>query len=360
MEMSVTRLSADLAAAGRRVAVFCRPDSAIERDARERRLDTVPFAPADYISPRSARLLRRQLNLFDVRIVHSHYSKDLWILCPALIGNAAVPLILTKHVGTRRAKTDALHRLIYSRVDRILAISSVIERNVRATHPIDPERVTLLHHGIAIDDFTRDSERRRRIREEFGLGNDQLLIGIVGRLQEGKGHLEFLHMAAKIAVRWPRTRFLVVGAPTRGEADRARPIYRLAARLELGQRVIFTGYRSDVPGILSALDIFAFPSHAEAFGLAVIEAMAAGVPVIASRCDGVLDIVRDGETGLLVEPRDAAQLTGAVDRLLRDEGLRARLGHEGRLSIERQFNKEKMIDSLLSTYAASLRSRVRD
>jgi glycosyltransferase involved in cell wall biosynthesis len=247
--------------------------------------------------------------------------------------------------------------MIYRRVDHIIAISTVIARNVLETHPVRSQRVSVVHHGVAVDRFHRDEQVRYRVRAEFGIDEQNLLIGIIGRLQDGKGHLEFLHMAERISAEWPAVRFLVVGAPTHGEEERAEPIFRCAAELGLEKRVIFTGYRRDVPDILSALDLFVFPSHAESFGLVIIEAMAAGLPVISSRNDGVLDIVCHEETGLLVDPKDIAELTGAVDRLLRDADLRQRLGRDGRTWVERNFNQDNMIDRLLELYTASQAAR---
>src|SRR5690606_31397900 len=136
--------------------------------------------------------------------------------------------------------------------------------------------------------------------------------------------LEFLDMAAAISARHAQVRFVIVGEATRGEEERARPIYERLHSLRLKDRVIMAGFRSDIPEVLAAMDIFAFPSRAEAFGLVLIEAMAIGRAVVSTRCDGVLDIIEEERNGLLFEPGQTADLTRQVERLIEDEMLRFR------------------------------------
>jgi len=154
----------------------------------------------------------------------------------------------------------------------------------------------------------------------LGLGAcmGDLVVGVVGRVTPAKGHREFLEMAAHLAGPFPNARFLIVGEATRGEEDEGRAILDGIAAGPLRGRVTVTGFRGDVPDLLAGMDVFAFPSHNEAFGLALIEAMAAGLPTVSSDCDDVLDIVAEGETGLMVPPRDGAKLAAAVGALLGD------------------------------------------
>ncbi|HID23926.1 MAG TPA: glycosyltransferase family 1 protein, partial [Planctomycetaceae bacterium] len=183
---------------------------------------------------------------------------------------------------------------------------------------------------------------------------DDILIGTIGRLQEGKGHIEFLEMAARIAAEFAQARFIIVGEATRGEEHRAEKIYRKIEQINLGQRLILAGFRKDVPAVLAAMDIFAFPSRAEAFGLVIIEAMAAGVPVVSTRSDGVLDIVEDGVNGILVDRQQVDQLTAAVRTCILDENRRKELIAAGRKTIAEKFTVDRMVSETEKVYQECL------
>ena len=232
----------------------------------------------------------------------------------------------------------------------MIAISKVIEKNLLATHPLGPEQVGIIHHGIDLGRFVPDAERRNAVRAEFGIREDELVVGIVGRLQESKGHLQFLEVAQRILPDFPGTRFVVVGEATRGEDEEANIILDKFEKAGLGDRLILTGYRDDVPDVLGAMDLFLFPTHSEAFGLVIVEAMAMGVPVVSADCDGVPDIVVHGETGFLVPPTDVQGLTGAVAELLGDEGKRLAFGEAGRARARELFSEEKMCGEMEELY----------
>jgi glycosyltransferase involved in cell wall biosynthesis len=195
------------------------------------------------------------------------------------------------------------------------------------------------------------------VRAELGFTDEHLVVGIVGRVTPAKGHREFLEMAAHLAGPFPNARFLIVGEATRGEEDEGRAILDGLATGPLRERVTVTGFRSDVPDLLAGLDVFAFPSHNEAFGLALIEAMAAGLPTVSSDCDGVLDIVVEGQTGLMVAPKDGARLADATARLLEDAALRERMGHAGRERVLAHFTEEQMAAAMDRLYVEALAAR---
>jgi glycosyltransferase involved in cell wall biosynthesis len=195
------------------------------------------------------------------------------------------------------------------------------------------------------------------VRAELGFTDEHLVVGIVGRVTPAKGHREFLEMAAHLAGPFPNARFLIVGEATRGEEDEGRAILDGLATGPLRERVTVTGFRSDVPDLLAGLDVFAFPSHNEAFGLALIEAMATGLPTVSSDCDGVLDIVVEGETGLMVPPRDGAKLAAAVGALLGDAARRERMGQAGRGRVLGHFTEARMADAIEQLYAEALAAR---
>jgi len=194
---------------------------------------------------------------------------------------------------------------------------------VRVVYPgLDKPRFQeLLLRGAATD-----------IRDELGISRDAPLITIVGRLQPGKGQHVLLAAAPRVRARFPTAHFLVVGDALFG-LDAAYPaqLRRLAARLGLGQAVHFLGQRGDVPAILRASTVVVQASvFPEAFGLVVLEGMAAGKPVIATRCGGAAEIIADGVTGILVPPGQPAVLADRLVELLADRERREALGAAAR------------------------------
>lgn len=357
LEIHVAILSQWLIEAGHQITVFCRPGSPLDRDCRRRAIPVLPFAPAGYLDVCAVRRLRRQMEASAIDLVHAHYAQDLWIIAPALRRRGKRALIFIKHIGTSKPKRDPLHRWIYGRVDHVIAISRVIEENLLATHPLQRSQVSIIHHGLDLREFQRDEESRRRIRREWGIAETEILVGTAGRLQAGKGHLEFLDMAAAITARHDDARFVIVGEATRGEEERSRAILERRAALGLEEQVLMPGFRRDMPQVLAAMDIFAFPSRAEAFGLVLIEAMAAGTAVISTRSDGILDIIEHGQNGLLFDPQQPDEFTALVERLIQEREYREMLGSNGRASVEQRFSRERMLEQLTALYARTLAMR---
>jgi glycosyltransferase involved in cell wall biosynthesis len=354
MEMHVAVVSEQLQKRGHSVTVFCAPGSALDQDCRRRGVATIAFAPAGYFDPGALLHFRKQLQQQSFDLLHAHFGKDLWTCIPANQWSGARPLIFIKHIGTQKPKRDPVHRYLYSRVNMVLAISQVIARNLADTHPVDMAKIRILHHGVDLSLFTDLTEKRRRVRREWGVADDALLIGTIGRLQEGKGHLEFLAMAEAIGQEFPHTQFVIVGEPTRGEEQRSRAIYEKAAPLQSLGRLHMPGFRPDIPAVLAAMDIFAFPSRAEAFGLVLIEAMAAGKPVVSTRSDGVLDIVEHNVNGLLFELEQQDELTAAVRSLIQHPATRIRLAQEGLRTVQARFSMERMLHDLDAVYLECL------
>jgi glycosyltransferase involved in cell wall biosynthesis len=349
MEMHVCALANALQEQGFDISVAAAADSNIDLFCKEHDLPFFKFQPSGYLSPLCLFRLFRLLKRENFDIIHIHYSLDLWSVIPANL-TTKIPVVFIKHIGTAGSKKDPFHRFLYSRVCCNIAISRVIAENLKQTHPIDPERIRVVHHGIRLQMFDAAADARQRIRTEFSIAPDEFLIGHIGRLQIGKGHLEFLQMAADIRKQYQKVKFIVIGEPTRGEEDKAKVIYQRHKELALEDIVLMPGFRRDIPELLSAMDIFVFPSHAEAFGLVLIEAMAAGLAVVSSNCDGVLDIVEHGKEGLLVPPRDYQALSGAVKTLLDHPEERKRMAMAARTRVEKQFTFDKMIEKIIQIY----------
>ena len=359
LEMQALEVSVQLRTRGHNVWLAGNPGSRLLAEAEERDINLLPLNIEGYTHPRLVWRLRNFLREKPVDIIHCQLSKDIATVVPAMrLSGTDIPVVLSKRVGSYIAKKDLLHRFTYAHVSRVLAISDVIHQNVLDTTPMTPDRVVTLHDAIDTETFSLDRVDRRRVRKEFAFDDDMIVIGFVGRFSPGKGHEEFLAAADILRKKYAAIHFLIVGEASHGEQRYEHKIRTICLSLGLEGIVTFAGYRRDIPDVMAAFDIFAFPSHAESFGVVLIEAMAMGRPVVSTNCDGVLDIVVDGETGIYVQPRKPAELAYAIAKLIDNPGLRERMGKAGRKRVVELFDQQTQMQKLEDVYRELLGMKV--
>lgn len=196
-----------------------------------------------------------------------------------------------------------------------------------------------------------------RVRQEFGLRNDQPVVGFVGRFDPYKGIEYFIEAAKRIAVKRPDVRFLLVGGlDNRKYASYQDKILSLAKTKELSNKLILAGIRRDLPNVLAAMDIFVFPSIFDSGPRIPLEAMAMGKPVIATSSGGVVEEVVDGETGIIVPIKDPEAIADAVYLLLNDLAKLKMMGNNARSRIEKYFSQRHYISVVEDIYQNLLRS----
>lgn len=351
MEMYTVTTVKELANLGHDVTLLCYPGSKIYESATTAGMKVKTVMAKSYFHPLEILKLTRLLKKEKYDVVHTHASKDLWLIVPALkISGLKTPLFLTKHVGSFINKKDLLHKFLYGRVNTVFAISSIIKKNLLETTPLPESKIEILHNGIDTGKMNPGKSDGEKIRSEFGITKREIVIGMIARFTWGKGHEEFLQAAGLLRNKFTHLKFLIVGEASRGEENYESKIKKLADDLGLRDVVIFTGYREDIPDLLDAMDIFVFPSHSEAFGIALIEAMALGTPSVCSDSNGILDIAVNGETSLLFKTKDAQDLTKKLEQLIVSEELRKRLGNASRMRAIEKFEIKKLIQLLIEYY----------
>ncbi len=351
MEMFTVDAVTRLMKRGIHTELVCYPGSKIEMKAREEALITHTIKAKGYFEPNAVNKMRKILSVGNFDLIHTQASKDLWVIVPALkLAGKKIPLVLTKQMGSFVIKKDFLHRVLYSRVDEAFAISGVIKKNLIETTPIEPDKIRIVYNGVDVEKYSPNNIARDKLRKEFNIKNEELLIGMTARFTPGKGHEEFIFAAKQITEKYDNVKFIVVGEPSRGEAEYAEKIKREAEDLVKRGKLIFAGFRNDIPDVLAAMDIFVFPSHAEAFGIALAEALSAGKACIAAKSDGPLDIIDDGVNGLFFEPRNKSSLIGKIEELIVDSRKRELFGKAAREKVVETFNIEKLTDYTISRY----------
>jgi len=337
------------------VELLCFPESPIYNEAIKKGIKTYTAKSTGYFHPIQIAKTARLIKAEEYNLIHTQASQDLWLLVPALkFLRSTIPLILTKRVGSFIVKKDFLHRKLYERVDKVIAISEVIKRNLMETTSLAEDKIVMLHNGVNLNRFDTGKADRDKVRAEFSLTENDIVVGMLARFSPGKGHEEFLFAAKELKHKYENLKFLIVGEPSRGENKYAEQVKKLSSEYELGDVVIFTGFRRDTPDILSAMDIFAFPSHAEAFGQSLVEAMAMSKPSVCSNSDGVLDIAVDGVTSYLFESRNEIDFTKKLDKMISETDNLPLFGEAARKRVVEKFEIEKQTDKLVSIYKQML------
>lgn len=305
--------------------------------------------------PRTVLRLCRMIRHREIDLVHTHLFLDRLLggLAAWLVGR---PTVTTLHTGGEGQDLRGRHRLedLLSRrwTRRYLAVSETVAVFQAQNRHLPSDRIEVVHSGIELEPFTAPipEGRLRALRSELHLGPEGPVLVHVGRLAREKGQRHLLPMMAKVLDPYPEATLLLVG-----EGDERAWIESTARDLGIQRSVCLAGRRSDIASILALADLFLFPSEpGEGLGLALLEAMAAGKPVVASRLPALAEVVEDGRSGVLVPPGDAEALAQAVLALLERPELRERLGRAGRKIVEQRFDAERAVARLAEIYRTVL------
>ena len=274
-------------------------------------------------------------------LVHLHSRRGADVLGALAARRCRVPVVLSRRVTNPEPRL--LAPLKYRLYDRVITISRAIADGLVAAG-VDPGVLRVVHSAVPVPDPGAGWDRAR-LEAEFGLEPGCCVAGMAAQFIERKGHAVLLDAAPRLLAARSELRFLLVGqGPLRAEiADRV-------AATGLEGRVLLPGFRPDLGAFIGALDLLVHPALDEGLGVVLLEASAAGVPVVAARAGGIPEAVHDGVNGLLVPPDDAAALAEAVLRLAGDAGLRAALGAGGRRLMAEAFSVERMVEGNLSVY----------
>lgn len=294
-------------------------------------------------------LIRRE----SIDLVHTHFSTTAFYA--SIAGRlSGVPVVSTFHgapdLRSPGWKGEIQRRVIRGAGTTTVCVSRSLKKQAVTEAGFAEDRIDVIYNGIDADVYRPGDERR--LRAALGGGDDTLLVGSVGNVRTLKDYPNLVRAARVVKDRGgDRIHFLVVGEQT-------SPLYDeiLALRSELGvdETVTFLGFREDVPDFLRAVDLFALSSSLESFSLVTVQAMATGLPVVATRCGGPEEIVSVGEDGLLCPPGDPEALASSILQLASDRELRARLGSAARKKAESRFSQSAMVRAYEQLYRSLL------
>jgi glycosyltransferase involved in cell wall biosynthesis len=307
----------------------------------------------------------RYLKWNRIQVVHAYnlYANVFAIPAARLAG---VPVVMAsiRDMGTYLTPIQRrVQRFVCALADCVVGNAEAVGRWL-LSEGYAPEKIRIIRNGIDVSRFSK-GEDGAGLRQELGLPPRAPLVAVVSRLDAVKGLEDFVEAAAVVARRVPDVRFLIVGDPRFTVKDGVlvkdlayqSELETRATRLGLGGRVVFTGFRSDVAKVLSAVAVSVLPSISEALSNTLLESMVAGVPVVATRVGGSPEVVEEGITGLLVPPRDPASLARAICLLLEDRELASKFSRAARQRVAEQFSLPKMLRATEDLYIELLRAK---
>jgi glycosyltransferase involved in cell wall biosynthesis len=304
----------------------------------------------DLNAVRTAVKLVRLIRSEDVRIVHTFFeTSDLWAGTIARLLSRAILVSSRRDMGILRStKHKVAYRLLGLLAHKVLAVSNQVRQYVISADHVSPDKVATIYNGICIAPRP-DRASINALRECLAISEPGgRLIIAVGNIRKIKGFDVLIRAASSVCAQNQKVTFIVVGGIS--EPGHYRELLQMVRESGLGEKFRFIGAEPDVFPFLYASDIFVLPSRSEGFSNALLEAMAAGLPCIATRVGGNPEAVRDGETGFLVEPENADMLADRISRLLQNPQQNEQMGFAGRERLERQFSSEVMMGSLIAVY----------
>jgi glycosyltransferase involved in cell wall biosynthesis len=256
----------------------------------------------------------------------------------------------TKFIVTRHVlfKLNRLHRHTLSRATRVIAVSQAVASELRASRVVSNDQIAVIHNGIDVDRIKKTCAafHREPFLRSIGMsGGMSLLVGSIGELRVLKRHDDFIRAAALILKEFPETQFVLAGV-----GEMREQLEKLVAELGLTDRFHFLGWLDDADKLLCAMDVFVSASETESFGLAIVEAMAAGTAVVATATAGAQEVIEDQKTGLLVPISDVKRIAESVLNLLSDPEKRRAIATQSVQSVAKKFSLTRMVDDIEKIY----------
>lgn len=319
----------------------------------QQRLDFLPAGNILHVSLRnafgvlSAQRIAEFVNENKIEIVHAHAARDYIPASVACRIARGAKFVLTRHV---LFPMKPFHRYALTNLAKAVAVSHAVEKNLQKIFP--KEKIVLIPNGIRVENWAEKDGGK--LREEFRFLHeipfDVPLVGALGELVELKGQREFVLAAQEIAKNFPAARFVVVGKDNSLKQEFKRELRRLVKVFGLEDRFLFLDWVEDTAQFFRALDVFVSPSRSESFGLAILEAMASGTPVVATRTDGASELLRDGFSARLTRVKEPLEIAAAVGAFLRDEDSRKIFGANAQAAARAKFGLETMVDKIEKVY----------
>jgi glycosyltransferase involved in cell wall biosynthesis len=337
-----------LRAIGHRAALVAHPDGELRKRAAEG-LELIPIAPRTEMDLSAAWRFSRLVKRLVPDVIHAHDPHGVAMASLALsLGASSAsagrrPALVASRRVDFRLKGNSFSRWKYRQVDCFIAASEAI-RQILLADGVPADRAVTVHEGIDVEHVL--AAPPVNVHEAFWLPHQAPVVGNVAALVPHKGQRYLVDAARQVVREIPDARFVILG-----EGELREHLEKQVKEHHLEKHVLLPGFRTDVLGCLKGFDVFAMSSITEGLGTSLLDAMACGRPIVATRAGGIPEIVEDDVNGLLVPVRDAAALARAIVRMLKDDALRRRIGEAGLARVCDRFTVERMVAETAAVYA---------
>lgn len=346
------------------VLVSSNPGGTFEKKLMEVGIKIDPLDMTHRYNLRTISQLKRIIKTKDVQIVHSQGGRaDFFARTASRI--ASVPIIISSMAMLVEGyDVSILRKGLYVLIDRwterwvnkFIVLSEAMRQSLIKRHKIPPENIVKIYNGIEIEEYNPDLKEVRNkkleVKRALGLKNDVLVIGAIGRLVWQKGFEYLIRAAPEVLNKFPKARFLIVG-----EGPLKNKLILTSEKLNVADRIIFTGFRSDIKEILASIDVLAMPSLLEGLPMVLLEAMAMAKPIVATRIDGITEVLEHVKTGLLVPAENSHALAEAIAGILNDKAKANFFGRNAREAAKEKFSVKKMVQQTERLYEELLNGK---
>lgn len=354
LERVVTDLVLAQSAAGHHVCVFsiC-TTGGFKAELQAKGIEVLEGHKSGPLDRRVIRALRHCVRQHHIGVVHAHNFVPNYYAAAALLALTPQPaLVCTCHdMGMRlqNRRLRWLFRMSLARTAHVAMVGAQVHQRFVHSGMVKPAHATTVLNGIPVERFSRTDDRRGRARQQLGLPPDATVIGAVGRLVPLKNHARLIQVMPEILRRHPDTRLVIIG-----DGELAATLRQEVAAHHLQDRVVLAGGRKDVADLLPAFDIFALPSQTEGLSIALLEACASQLAVVATQVGGNPEIIHEGHTGLLIPADNNAALTQALMRLLDDPHLRDELARHAQAWVRAHASIDALVQAYDQVYGKAL------
>ncbi|MCP4482672.1 MAG: glycosyltransferase family 4 protein [bacterium] len=350
-EMLVMTLSNALKKAGHNVRLLTAPHTWLS----QQKFSGYTLPMKKYIDLYSIYNIGKILKEFQPEIVHIYFISDIWLVVPAVkLFSPKTKIFLLRSMQSSPMK-DFTRTKLFAGLNKIITMSDFITEDFLSKTNVLPEKVQTIYIGVDPQDFEGPAKQNQPniLKQKYNLDKETLLVGLVGRIDKAKGQDKFIEAIKQICEQTTKNvKFFIVGSAEKGAGeDYVNTLKARATKLHIYDKVIFTGFRSDIPDIMNALDIAVFPSKNEAFGLVVIEAMAASRAVIGFNRGAFPEIILDQKTGITTDYEHSALSKGILE-LIEDDKKRKKFAKAGRKRVIEKFTLDETITKFIELYTS--------
>lgn len=306
-----------------------------------RKLKNIQYIPSTIVS--LVKLIKKE----KISLIHCN---EFWLNPYVILTAKMTKIPCITHIRTLIDK-NKVRQYFLARADKLITVSDSIRKPLNGFSRISNKTITV-YNGVDIRKFKPNS-RGNKIRAEFNIPKEEVVVGTIGQLYPDKGQKTFLEAIAIVLAKKKLIRALIVGMAKKKKYE--IELRKLAKNLNLQSKVIFTGFREDIPEILNAMDIFVLPSLKEGFSRSIIEAMAVSKPVIATSVGGNSEAIIDGVTGFIIPLNNPQILAERILELLDDRSKMQKMGEKGRERVEENFTAEHYVENIEKVYNEFLR-----